>query len=51
MKKKCKNQYKCGYDAGYKEGYDAGYEKAKQEVQAYVDKVKKCRKKKCCCRF
>ena len=51
LKKKCKNQYKCGYDAGYKEGYDAGYEKAKQEVQAYVDKVRKCRKNKCCCRF
>ena len=40
-----------GYDSGYKDGYDAGYEKAKQEVKQYVDKVKKCRRKKCCCNF
>lgn len=50
LNNKCKNQYKCGYDEGYKIGFDAGYEKAKQEVQAYVNKVKKCRKKRCRCR-
>ena len=40
-----------GYDTGYKDGCESGYEKAKQEVQAYVNKVKKCRRKKCCRKF
>ena len=53
---RCNDQYKCGYDKGfedgkeegYKIGCNSGYEKAKQEVQEYVNKIKKCRRKKCC---